>query len=132
MPHSYPSQNTYNMHEIAAHYKGKYKKKDIEAIRAITRRYLPTHGECVAWGWEAVEKLGIKNIDLPQWGDAPLTIDGRPLGEMLGDEENVPLFWGCGVTPQEAVMRAELEGVVMAHAPGHMLVLDCLEEEVLK
>lgn len=109
-----------------------YKKRDIDAIRAITRRYLPTHGECVAWGWDAVEKLGIENIDLPQWGDAPLTMDGRLLNDMFGDEENVPLFWGCGVTPQEAVMRASLEGVVMAHAPGHMLVLDCLEEDVLK
>ncbi|KAL5327285.1 hypothetical protein ACEPPN_004979 [Leptodophora sp. 'Broadleaf-Isolate-01'] len=109
-----------------------YKKRDIDAIRAITRRYLPTHGECVAWGWEAVEKLGIENVDVPQWGDAPLTMDGRPLSEVVGDEENVPLFWGCGVTPQEAVMRASLEGVVMAHAPGHMLVLDCLEDEALK
>ncbi|KAH7360250.1 DUF1445 domain-containing protein [Rhexocercosporidium sp. MPI-PUGE-AT-0058] len=108
-----------------------YRKKDIDAIRAITRRYLPTHGECVAWGWEAVGKLGIENLDEPQWGDAPLTMNGRPLGEVVGDEENVPLFWGYGVTPQEAVMRAQLEGIVMARAPGHMLVLDCLEEDVL-
>jgi len=108
-----------------------YRKQDIDQIRAITRKYLPTHGECVAWGWEAVKKLGIENIDTPQWGDAPLTIDGRPLGNMFGDEDNVPLFWGCGVTPQEAVMRASLEGTVMGHTPGHMLVLDCLESDVL-
>lgn len=108
-----------------------YKKADIEKVRAITRRFLPTHGECVAWGWEALAKLGIKDIDAPQWGDAPLTLDGRPLGEVAGDEENVPVFWGCGVTPQEAVMRADLEGTVMGHAPGHMLVLDCLEDEVV-
>ncbi|KAI0506440.1 DUF1445 domain-containing protein [Xylaria bambusicola] len=108
-----------------------YKKADIETVRAITRRYLPTHGECIAWGWDAVERLGIKDINVTQWGDAPLTMDGRPLGDVFGDEDNVPVFWGCGVTPQEAVMRAELDGVVMGHAPGHMLLLDCLEDQVL-
>ncbi|KAI0530280.1 DUF1445 domain-containing protein [Xylaria digitata] len=108
-----------------------YKKADIEQIRAITRRYLPTHGECIAWGWDALERLGIRDIDMPQWGDAPLTMDGRPLGDMFGNDDDVPVFWGCGVTPQEAVMNASLSGVVMAHAPGHMLVLDCLEDHVI-
>jgi uncharacterized protein YcsI (UPF0317 family) len=108
-----------------------YKKSDIDKIRAITRRYLPTHGECVAWGWDAVARLGIKDINETQWGDAPLTMDGRPLGDVFGDEENVPVFWGCGVTPQEAVMNAPIEGTVMAHAPGLMLVLDCFEDDVL-
>ncbi|KAL7818211.1 hypothetical protein V8C44DRAFT_320522 [Trichoderma aethiopicum] len=49
-----------------------------------------------------------------------------------GEDEEVPVFWGCGVTPQEAVMRAGLEGVVMAHAPGHMLVLDARDEDILE
>ncbi|KAL6407138.1 DUF1445 domain-containing protein [Ilyonectria robusta] len=108
-----------------------YKKADIEKIRSITRSYLPTHGECVAWGWDALEKLGIQDVDKPQWGDAPLTMDGRPLSTVTGNEEDVPVFWGCGVTPQEAVMKAPLEGAIMAHTPGHMLVLDCLEDDVL-
>lgn len=108
-----------------------YKKADIPKIREITSRYLPTHGECVAWGWDAVSRLGIEDIDVPQWGDAPLTLDGRPLSAVNGDEENVPVFWGCGVTPQEAVIQGSLEGCIMAHTPGHMLVLDCLENEVL-
>ncbi|KAI1300868.1 DUF1445 domain-containing protein [Xylaria venustula] len=108
-----------------------YRKADIERIRAITRPYLPTHGECIAWGWDALERLGIKDINVPQWGDAPLTMDRRPLGNLFGDDDDVPVFWGCGVTPQEAVMNASLDGVVMAHAPGHMLVLDCLEDQVI-
>lgn len=107
-----------------------YRKVDIEKVRSITRRYRPTHGECIAWGWDAVKKLGI-NIDKPDWGDSPLTTDHRPLGEVFGDEDNVPVFWGCGVTPQEAVMRAQLEGTIMAHTPGHMLLLDCRDDEVL-
>lgn len=108
-----------------------YKKDEVERVRAITRRYLPTHGECVAWGWEAVGRLGIKSVDTPDWGDAPLTLEGRPLGESGGNEDNMPLFWGCGVTPQEAVLRTRLEGVVMSHSPGHMLLLDCVEDDVL-
>lgn len=108
-----------------------YKKSDIPKIRAITRRYLPAHGECIAWGWDALQRLNIKDIDSPQWGDAPLTLDGRPLSEVAGDDDNVPVFWGCGVTPQDAVMKAGLEGVIMGHAPGCMLVLDCLETDVL-
>ncbi|KAH7323074.1 DUF1445 domain-containing protein [Stachybotrys elegans] len=109
-----------------------YKKADLDRVRAITRRYLPTHGECIAWGWDALERLGIKDVDSPQWGDAPMTMDGRPLGAVAGDEDNVPVFWGCGVTPQEAVMRTSLQGTVMAHSPGCMLVLDCLEDDVLE
>lgn len=109
-----------------------YKKADIPKVRDITRRYLPAHGECLAWGWDAVARLGIKDINTPQWGDAPLTLDRRPLGEVVGDEEQVPVFWGCGVTPQEAVMRADLDGTIMGHAPGHMLILDCLEDDFLR
>ena len=108
-----------------------YKKSDIPKIRSITRGYLATHGECLAWGWDALKKLGIDNVDTPQWGDAPLTLDRRPLSEMMGDDDHVPVFWGCGVTPQEAVMNADLEGTIMGHAPGHMLVLDCLEDDIL-
>jgi uncharacterized protein YcsI (UPF0317 family) len=29
-----------------------------------------------------------------------------PLGDVTGDDENVPIFWACGVTPQEAVVKA--------------------------
>ena len=107
------------------------RRQDIDLVRTITRRYLPTHGEPVAWGWDAVARLGIKNIDEVQWGHAPLARDGRPLSEVFGDDENVPVFWGCGVTPQEAVMNAALEGIIMAHYPGEMLVMDCREDDVL-
>ncbi|KAL3426636.1 hypothetical protein PVAG01_00145 [Phlyctema vagabunda] len=109
-----------------------YKRADIERVREITRPYIATHGEPVAWGWQSIEQLGIKNIDVPDWGAAPLTLDGKPLGKVLGDEDNVPVFWGCGVTPQEAVVRAGLEGTVMGHAPGHMLVLDCRDWDIIK
>lgn len=107
-----------------------YPRAAIEAVRRVTRPYVATHGEPVAWGWEALGRLGIRDVNVPDWGEAPVTEEGGPL--VVGDEENVPVFWGCGVTPQEAVMRAggALEGVVMGHAPGHMVVLDVKDSDV--
>jgi uncharacterized protein YcsI (UPF0317 family) len=109
-----------------------YKRSEIDAVRAITRPYSMTHGEPIAWGWDAVTELGIKNIDKPDWGSAPLLQDSRPLREADRDEDHVPVFWGCGVTPQEAVMKASLEGTVMAHAPGYMLLLDCRNGDIIR
>jgi len=80
------------------------------------------HGEPIAWGWEGVERLGIRDIKKPEWG--------LPV-EFEGDE--VPVFWGCGVTPQNCLleMGGEIEGNIIAHYPGGMLVCDLREEEVL-
>ncbi|ESZ94153.1 putative nuclear protein [Sclerotinia borealis F-4128] len=110
-----------------------YKKDQIERVREITRPYLATHGEPIAWGWEAVERLGIKDITKPDWGDSSVNDDGDPLVFVKGRENKfVPVFWGCGVTPQHAVVSAGLKGVVMGHAPGHMLVLDCRDDDLVK
>jgi uncharacterized protein YcsI (UPF0317 family) len=35
----------------------------------------------------------------------------------------VPVFWACGVTPQEAVMESR-PPFAITHAPGHMLITD--------
>ncbi|WP_020575645.1 putative hydro-lyase [Actinopolymorpha alba] len=56
--------------------------------------------------------LGITDLDRPDFGDA-VTI--RP-GE-------VPVFWGCGTTPQAAIMTSR-PPFAITHAPGHMLVTD--------
>lgn len=114
-----------------------YRASEVERVRDVTRAYAATHGEPLDWGWDAVARLGIADLDKPEWGDAPLARDGRTaLGSGVvggsGDgDDDVPVFWGCGVTPQEAVMRAKLPGVVMAHAPGHMLLLDVQDHEVI-
>ncbi|KAL0930345.1 DUF1445 domain protein [Colletotrichum truncatum] len=106
-----------------------YKSSDIEKVRDITRPFVTTHGEPMAWGWDGAQRLGIKDITKPDWGDAALQPDGKTVFER-DDGEYVPVFWGCGVTPQEAVMRANLKGTVMGHAPGHMIVLDVQEDEI--
>ncbi|OBT83376.1 hypothetical protein VE02_08369 [Pseudogymnoascus sp. 03VT05] len=43
-------------------------RADVERVRELTRSYVSSHDEHVAWGWEAVERLGIKDIN----GDMPL------------------------------------------------------------
>lgn len=105
-----------------------YRASEVERVREITRPFVQTHGEPIASGWEGMRELGIRDISAPDWGDRVLGLDGRVFTEE--DEEYVPVFWGCGVTPQNAAMMAGLEGVVMGHAPGHMIVLDVTEDQV--
>ena len=100
-----------------------YRAQDVDRVRAITRPFVATHGEPIAWGWAAVAELGIADLAAPEYGD--------PV-EIRTDLDEVPVFWGCGVTPQAAVVAAGDalgDGIVMAHAPGHMLVLDITEAE---
>ena len=37
--------------------------------------------------------------------------------------DEIPVFWACGVTALEAVVRAAPD-LALCHAPGHMLVTD--------
>ncbi|KIW84441.1 hypothetical protein Z517_03691 [Fonsecaea pedrosoi CBS 271.37] len=110
-----------------------FRRRDIEKVRDITRSYVATHGEPIAWGWDAATRLGIKDISKPDFGDSPILPDGSALVQGIGDEaeEFVPVFWGCGVTPQEAVRQAALDGPVIGHAPGHMIVLDIRDWDIV-
>ncbi|KLT44685.1 DUF1445 domain-containing protein [Cutaneotrichosporon oleaginosum] len=96
-----------------------YPPEQVERVRTITRPYVRTHGEPIAWGWDAIEKLGINDINKPEYGDAPIIRDGE-----------VPVFWACGVTPQLVVINSHIEGVVIGHAPGKMLCLDWRIEDI--
>jgi uncharacterized protein YcsI (UPF0317 family) len=101
-----------------------YRESDIETVRKITAPYQTTgHGEPIAWGWESVEHLGIRDIDAPEWGDRVTFREGE-----------VPVFWGCGVTPQNCLLETgdEIEEDVIAHYPGGMLVCDLMEDQVLQ
>ena len=83
-----------------------------DAIRAIqvTSRYPGVHGAPVHIGHPHL--IGISDLDRPDYGDAV---------EILPDE--IPLFWGCGVTPQAVIAAAQPEFAI-THAPGAMLVTD--------
>lgn len=58
------------------------------------------------------ETIGISDLAHPDYGD-PVTIND---GEQ-------PVFWPCGVTPQNVIMQTK-PPLVITHAPGHMLVTD--------
>jgi len=83
-----------------------------QAIRAvqITSRFPGVHGAPVHLGDPA--QIGIADIDSPDYGERS---EIRP-GE-------IPVFWACGVTPQQAI-RSARPPFAITHKPGHMLVTD--------
>lgn len=87
-----------------------------DAVR-ITARYPGVHGAPVHVGDPAA--LGIGDLARPDFGDPPDVRDG-----------DVPVFWGCGVTPQAMVMATRPE-LAISHSPGHMLITDRRDAEYL-
>jgi uncharacterized protein YcsI (UPF0317 family) len=83
-----------------------------DAIRAIeiTSRFPLAHGAPVHIG--KPDQIGIADLDRPDYGD-PVPI---------GDDE-MPVFWACGVTPQAAIAVARPDFCI-THYPGAMLVTD--------
>ncbi len=86
-----------------------------DAIKSvqITSRFPLSHGAPIHWGDAA--KIGINDIDKPDFGDAVTIYDSE-----------VPVFWACGVTPQVALLQAKPE-IAITHAPGHMFITDIKE-----
>jgi len=89
-----------------------------QAVRAtqVTTRFHLTHGAPVHFG--APEKIGIKDLNRPEFGD-PVTIR----------QDEIPVFWACGVTSALAATSAKLP-LVITHAPGHMFVSDLKDEDL--
>ena len=91
------------------------KEQAIRAVQVTTRFHL-THGAPVHLG--APKEIGILNLEKPDYGD-PVTIF----------EDEIPVFWACGVTSTLAATSAELP-LVITHAPGHMFVSDLKDEQM--
>jgi len=81
----------------------------------ISGRYPQAHGAPIAHG--DAKSLGIADLSKPDFGD-PVEIRG---GE-------VPVFWACGVTPQNVLLNASLP-LSITHSPGHMLITDVSEQD---
>jgi uncharacterized protein YcsI (UPF0317 family) len=82
----------------------------VPLVVTITGTLPGAHGAPVHIG--DPRELGIDDLASPDYGDAV------PVGD-----NDVPVFWACGVTPQAAAQTARLPFMI-THAPGHMLVLD--------
>ncbi|MCG7339034.1 putative hydro-lyase [Staphylococcus sp. ACRSN] len=89
-----------------------------QAIQAteITSHYTAVHGTPIHIG--SPNTIGIQNITQPDFGE-PVTIkDGE-----------VPVFWGCGVTPQSVALKTRPE-LMITHSPGHMFITDVLDNQL--
>jgi uncharacterized protein YcsI (UPF0317 family) len=86
--------------------------KPADAIRAvqIASRFPSVHGAPIHIG--KPETIGIKDLDVPDYGE-PVHVA----------EDEIPVFWACGVTPQ-SVIAAARPSFAITHAPGFMLVTD--------
>ena len=80
----------------------------------ISARYPQAHGATIGFG--DPEKIGIGDLSQPDWGDAVEVKDGE-----------VPVYWACGVTPQNVLLDAKLP-LCITHSPGHMLIADVAED----
>ena len=82
----------------------------------VTERFPAVHGAPLFIG--GAKELGIEDLDKPDFGD-PVTIR----------EDEIPVFWACGVTSSLAALAVKAE-LTVTHAPGHMFVTDRLNREV--
>jgi len=90
-----------------------------QAIRVteITTHFEGAHGAPLHIGDPLA--IGIKDISKPDFGEAV---------EIRDDE--IPVFWGCGVTPQSVCLNVKPE-LMITHAPGYMFITDIKESELL-
>ncbi len=89
-----------------------------DRARAITEPLHHAHGAPVHIGHAA--DIGIADLSRPDFGDAVT----------IGPDE-VPVFWACGVTPLEAIVRAKPQ-IAITHEPGHMFVTDLSDRLVVR
>ncbi len=89
-----------------------------DAIRSVqvTSRFPQVHGAPVHIG--RPDLIGIADLDAPDFGEAVAVMD-----------DELPVFWACGVTPQAVVMAAR-PAFCITHAPGCMLVTDLLNHRI--
>jgi uncharacterized protein YcsI (UPF0317 family) len=57
-------------------------------------------------------EIGIGDLSQPDFGDA-----------VAIGEQDVPVFWACGVTPQAVAVEAKPD-LMITHTPGHMFLTD--------
>lgn len=89
--------------------------KVVKAVQ-VTSRFPNAHGAPIHI--DAPKAIGVKELGQPDYGDAG-TIE----------EDEVPVFWACGVTPQ-AVATASKPPLMITHAPGYMFITDLRDEDL--
>ncbi len=91
-------------------------KIPLDDVRAAVRRH-----SSALLALDVTQALGRVPLDLDD-------VDFETGRVEIGPGE-VPLFWGCGCTPQAAAMKAGLDFMI-AHKAGHLFITDTLSEEI--
>ena len=89
---------------------------DIQKAIKITARYPTVHGAPVHVG--DPQAIGIRDLARPD--------GGQPMEVAPGEQ---PVFWACGVTPENALANARLP-LAITHKPGAMVVTDLLNKSL--
>jgi uncharacterized protein YcsI (UPF0317 family) len=92
-----------------------YRAEEIPLVVSASGRYPAMHGAPLHIG--DPEALGISDLDNPEFGES-----------VKIEEDQLPVFWACGVTPQAIVMKVR-PPLVITHSPGHMFITDRLHSE---
>ncbi|MDC3063785.1 putative hydro-lyase [Alphaproteobacteria bacterium] len=96
-----------------------FNRKNIDKVKQVSGDFTFAHGDPIHIG-NPIE-IGINNILSPDWGDSP----------RKKNEDEVYIFWACGVTPQNAIIEAKIPFCI-THTPGHMLITDISENNLHK
>ena len=86
----------------------------VELVREVSSRYPHAHGAPIHVG--DPKAIGISDLSKPEYGE-PVPIY----------EKEIPVFWGCGVTPQAVAESARVE-LMITHEPGQMFMTDLPRE----
>lgn len=86
------------------------KGRDIVRAVQISGAIPKVHGAPVHIG--SPEQIGIASVEHADFGDDPVI-----------EPDETPVFWACGVTPQNVVMASK-PPLAITHAPGCMLITD--------
>ncbi|MCC8439765.1 putative hydro-lyase [Leuconostoc pseudomesenteroides] len=92
------------------------KSSQIATAVNVTNRLPGVHGAPIQIGNPA--EIGIYDLANPDYGDS-VTIN----------ENEIPVFWACGVTPQAAVMASKPKFAI-THSPGHMLITNISNKDL--
>ncbi len=90
---------------------------EVATVRAVTGRFGRVHGAPIHEGDPAV--LGIADLGRPDFGE-PIPMSG----------DDVPLYWGCGLTALAALEQSGLP-LFITHAAGAMLVTDLRNDDLV-
>jgi uncharacterized protein YcsI (UPF0317 family) len=86
----------------------------VDLVCALSSRYPHAHGAPIHIG--NPETIGITDLSRPDYGEpVPITA------------QEVPVFWGCGVTTQAVAEQARVD-LMITHEPAQMFVTDLPRE----